>query len=370
MRLTVVQILPALNMGGVERGTLEVGRALVRAGHRSIVISAGGHLVDRLQADGSEHIAWPLDQKSLLSLRLISKLRRLLETEQVDILHARSRLPAWVSYLAWRGMRESNRPHFVTTVHGANSVNWYSRIMTRGEKVIAVSGFIRDYILQHYPETPPDRISVIPRGIDPDEFPYDYQPSTSWQAGWQQQYPQLQGQWLVTLPARLTRRKGHEDFIEIMRKLHADNIKAYGLVVGGVDPKHHAYAESLHALVKKHALENHILFTGQRDDLKDIMAISTLVMSLSTAPESFGRVALEALSLGRPVIAYDHGGNAEILRQLYPTGLTPLRDTAAAAMLVRKLLLQAPAVSRENPFTLENMLAVTIATYTSLQQTH
>jgi len=144
----VCQLLPALNGGGVEQGTLEVAAALVREGHRSLVISADGRLLPELLASGSEHITWPIGCKSPLTLRFIPRLRRLLATEGVDVLHARSRLPAWIAWLAWRRMDLATRPHFITTVHGLYSVNAYSAVMTKGERVIAVSGHARDYVLQ------------------------------------------------------------------------------------------------------------------------------------------------------------------------------------------------------------------------------
>ena len=138
-RLTVLQAVPALQGGGVERSTLEVAAALVRNGHRSLVISAGGRLVPELLDAGSEHVCWPIGRKSPLTLRLVPRLRRLLHREGVDILHARSRLPAWVAWLAWRGMDPARRPRFITTVHGLNSVNAYSAVMLKGEQVVAVS---------------------------------------------------------------------------------------------------------------------------------------------------------------------------------------------------------------------------------------
>ena len=139
-RLTVLQMLPALESGGVERGTLEVARALVQQGHRSLVISTGGRMVPQLEAEGSEHLEWAVSKRSwLLPLRHVWKLRDLLRRERVDILHVRSRHPAWLAWTAWRGMSADNRPRFLTTAHGLYSVNWYSSVMARGERVIAIS---------------------------------------------------------------------------------------------------------------------------------------------------------------------------------------------------------------------------------------
>ena len=166
-RITVVQVLPALESGGVERGTLEVGKYLVEHGHRSIVISAGGRLVEQLQREGSEHVSWEIGRKSPLTLlRYIGRLRRFLRKEKVDILHVRSRMPAWVCYLAWKSMSPAKRPHLVTTVHGPYSVNRYGKVMSRGERVIAISNMIMDYVRTNYPEVAPEHIRLIPRGVE------------------------------------------------------------------------------------------------------------------------------------------------------------------------------------------------------------
>ncbi len=143
--LKVLQLLPALDSGGVERGTLEIARALVAAGHESVVLSKGGRLVEQLQREGSRHIARDLGRKSPATFLQYRALRRLFEAERFDIIHARSRLPAWVAWLAWRGMPANARPHFVTTVHGMHSVSRYSAIMCAAERVIAVSDTVRDY---------------------------------------------------------------------------------------------------------------------------------------------------------------------------------------------------------------------------------
>ncbi|MBN8265661.1 MAG: glycosyltransferase, partial [Xanthomonadales bacterium] len=170
-RLTVVQLLPALDAGGVEQSTLEIADALVRAGHRAIVVSAGGRLQAPLEAAGAEHIRLDIGRKSPLSLRHVPALRRLFRERGTDIVHARSRLPAWLGWLALRGMPEAARPRFVTTVHGLNSPSRYSAIMACGERVVCVSQSVRAHVLRHYPATDPRCLRVIPRGIDPAAFP-------------------------------------------------------------------------------------------------------------------------------------------------------------------------------------------------------
>ena len=214
--MKVIQILPELNAGGVERGTLEVGKYLVDQGHESIVISNGGRLVTQLETEGSRHITLPVHKKRLSSLKQVRILRRLFEEERPDILHLRSRLPAWLAYLAWRKIDPIARPRLITTVHGFYSVNAYSKIMTRGEQVICVSNSVKDYVQKNYPNVPEDKLTVIHRGVDPAMFPYGFQPTPEWLKIWQQQYPQLEGKYVVTLPARITRWKGQLDFIKVI----------------------------------------------------------------------------------------------------------------------------------------------------------
>jgi len=366
--LNIVQLVPDLNSGGVEKGTLEVARAIVDAGHHSLVISSGGLLVKTLLAEGSEHITWNLGKKSPLTFLQAGTLRRWFQDNNIDIVHARSRLPAWVAYLAWKKMPRQQRPRFVTTMHGLNSVSRYSKIMTYGEKVIAVSDTVKNYILEHYPDTAANKIITIHRGIDPEEFPFGYQPDEAWQASWYQSFPQTRNTWLLTLPGRLTRLKGHHDFIDVIKQLKQSVSSVHGLIVGGEDPKRRGYAQELYQRVKDEGLENSITFSGYRSDMKQIYAISAAVLSLSTKPESFGRTAVEALSLGRAVIAYDHGGVGETLAQIYPDGLVRLKDIAGIVAKSGQLYHHdvLPPQQPQMVYLKDAMLDQTLALYESL----
>jgi glycosyltransferase involved in cell wall biosynthesis len=365
--LTVVQMLPALESGGVERGTLEVGRYLVERGHRSIVISAGGRLVEQLEREGSEHLAWDVGRKSLLTpLRHVGPLRRLLSDTGADILHVRSRMPGWVGYLAWKGMDRADRPHFVTTVHGPYSVNRYGSVMVRGERVIAISRMIVDYIRDNYPAVPPEHIRLIHRGVDPGQFPPGYQPSAEWLARWHAEHPELAGRKVIALPARITRWKGQEDFIQVMADLVAAGRDVHGLIVGEPHRRRQDFLDELHDLCGTHGLEQRISFTGHRGDVREIMAVSDVVLSLSREPEAFGRVTLEALCLGRPVIAYDHGGVSEQLAAILPEGAVPVGDNRQVVEKLLRWLETPPVVPAHNPFTLEKMLSSTLDVYREL----
>ena len=362
--LTVLQVVPELDSGGVERGTLEVAQALVGAGHRSLVISAGGRLVPALEAAGSEHLSWNIGRKSPFTLRFVPRLRRLLGERAVDILHARSRVPAWVAYLAWRGMSADRRPRFVTTAHGVYSVNRFSAIMTRGECVIAVSESIREYLRRSFPRIDMARVRVIHRGVDARMFPPGYRPAPQWMADWYAQFPELKNKYVLTLPGRLTRLKGHEAFIRLLAHLAMDAAGMHGLIVGDADDSGQSYADELRQKVARGNLP--VSFTGHRDDIREIYASSDLVLSLSSHPESFGRTVLEALSMGVPVLGYDHGGVGEVLASAFPEGRVVAGDEGALLAKVREFHSRPPRPVTPVPFTLQSMLAKTLALYSEL----
>ncbi|AFU99717.2 glycosyltransferase family 4 protein [Simiduia agarivorans] len=365
-KLTVIQVLPELHGGGVERGTLEIAAGLVAAGHRSVVISAGGRLVPELEAAGSEHITLPIAKKSLWALRQVRVLRKLFVALQADIIHLRSRLPAWLCYLAWRKLPAHKRPRLVTTVHGLYSVNRYSKIMARGEAVIAVSETIVDYIRTNYPDCFGPQVRRIYRGIDPAQFPRDYQPSAEWSAQWQQQFPQLVGKKVLCLPGRITRLKGHLDFLDMLHALVRAGEPVAGLIVGGEDPRRMGYYQEIKARVEELQLEDLVVFTGHRRDIRDIYAVSDLIFSLSTKPESFGRTVLEPLAMGRMVVGYDHGGVGEILAALFPQGRVPLQNADALRATALQLLKEPQLPAENQQFLLKDMVGQTLALYGEL----
>lgn len=365
-KLTIIQTLPALDAGGVERGTLEIARALVAAGHRSIVISNGGRLVKQLEAEGSEHISLPVHRKSLASLWQIAPFKQLLLDIKPDIIHARSRIPAWITWLAWRKLPSQHRPHFVTTVHGFYSVSFYSAIMTKGERVIAVSNSVKDYIAKNYKHCPIDKVQVIHRGVSAKEFPHDYQPNEQWLQQWQQSYPQLQNKKVLTLAGRITRWKGQREFIELIAALIAQQQPVHGLIVGGAESNKQHYLQELQQLIIEKKLEQHITLTGHRSDIREIFSQSDIAYSLSSDPEAFGRTTLEALYLATPVIGWDHGGVGETLGICFPQGRVSLNDNQQLLITTQAFLQHPPVLPPINQLSQEEMCAKTLAVYQSL----
>ncbi len=364
-RLTVVQLLPALDSGGVERSTLEIAAALVAAGHRSVVVSAGGRLVDTLVAGGSEHIALPIGRKSLAVFGTAFALRRQLAALRPDIVHARSRLPAWVGGFALRGLA-APRPHFVTTVHGLNSPGRYSGVMCKGEAVICVSDTVREHVLRHWPDTDPARLRVLPRGVDPAAFPRGFTPDPGWHADWVARHPALAGGRVLLMPGRGTRLKGHAEAIELLASLRAEGLDLRLWLLGADQPGRENYLAELRALAAARGVDAAIAISPPRHDVREAYAVSDLVLQLSTQPEAFGRTVVEALSIGRPVLGWRHGGVGELLRELYPEGAVALGDRAALVAAARSLLATPPPMPVTIPHTLAAMQSATLDVYEQL----
>ena len=367
--MKVMQLLPELNSGGVERGTLEIARALVAQGDTSLVVSNGGRLVAQLEAEGSTHLSLPIHKKALSSLWQIWPLRALIRQHRPDIVHVRSRIPAWLTHFALRGIPADECPHLISTVHGFYSVNRYSAIMTQAEKVIAVSDSVVHYITEHYKNCPPEDIVRIYRGIDPKAFPHGYQPSAQWINQVLVDFPQLENRFLLCLPGRITRLKGHEALVELMAELKPLYPQLHAVVVGGADPKKQAYLEELEQTIKSQGLTDDITFVGHRADIREWLAFSDVVLSLSNQAETFGRTALEALSLGTPVIGWARGGVAEILTQLYPAGLIPVNNQKRLLAEIRRHIDQLQTVAPVSIFSLNQMCEQTLALYRQVHQT-
>jgi len=339
-RVTVLQVLPALGAGGgVERGTVEIARAIVEAGGRSLVASAGGLLVHDLTRAKAEHFTLPVDSKNPLVMRAnVARLARLVEEQDVDIVHARSRAPAWSAYFA--AARTERR--FITTFHGTYSAGnplkrRYNAIMTRGERVIAISSFIAGHIRQVY-GVPTSRIRVIPRGVDLERF--DPARVSA------ERVAQLAGQWrlgdglpVVMLPGRLTRWKGQTVFLEAIARLGRKDIRC---VLVGSDQGRAEYRRELEDLITRHDLNEVVRIVDHCADMAAAYMLTDVVVSASTDPEAFGRVVPEAQALGRPVIASDHGGARETVIEGETGWLTPPGDAQALAAVLARVLAIGP----------------------------
>jgi glycosyltransferase involved in cell wall biosynthesis len=342
-RITVVQCLPALNSGGVERSTLETARALVARGHRSIIVSAGGRLQAQCIAEGSEHFTCNIGKKNLLILGAILKFHEFLKDLKPDVVHARSRLPAWSALLAMRHL--PNRPKFITSVHGLNSPGFYSGVMLRGENIICVSTTVKKHVLMHWPQTHEKKISIVTPGVDTAEFARGHQVDQQWRQQFFSEYPKLQGEKLLLLPARATRLKGHHYALNLLRALRAELGDVRLCCLGARQAGRENYLQELQQAAERLGIADFVEFTQPIKAMADAYALSDLVLQLSNKPEAFGRTVIEALSTGRPVLGWNLGGVGESLKAYFPQGvIEPFDETAliqsAKNILVEKIVPQ------------------------------
>jgi glycosyltransferase involved in cell wall biosynthesis len=360
-RLTVVQVLPALNAGGVERGTQEFARELARAGHRSIVISNGGRLVEQIVADGSEHIAMPVHRKSLVSIFQVRPMRRLLESLNADVVHVRSRMPAWIVWLAWRKMNPQTRPRLVSTFHGMYSVNAYSAIMAKAEHTIAISECVRRYILDNY-RLAESGITLIPRGVDPAAFKQNAA-DEAWRQALFADYPNMVGKKIILMPGRLSRWKGQEAFLEMIARLVRLRPDCHGVIVGDAEPDKQHYLQELMSKRAELGLENSVSFVGHRSDIPAFYDLASVTCHMSNKAEPFGRTVPESLASGTPVVAYDRGGASESLKVGFPHGLVAPDDVVSFAARVADLLEADNDIALPAEYFLESQVASTLGVY-------
>ncbi len=340
-RPTVLQVLPALETGGVERGAVDIARALAEAGWRALVASAGGAMVREIERAGAEHIALPLDAKGPLAIRAnIARIIRLIEAEGVDLVHARSRAPAWSALAA---ARRTGRP-FVTTFHGAYSAGnplkrLYNAVMTRGDRVIAISEFIAGHIRETY-RIDEAKLRIIPRGIDFSLFD-PARVGAERLVALARRWRLDDGVPVAMLPGRLTRWKGHGVMIDALARLGRDDIRC--LFVGS-DQGRTGYRRELEERARRRGVAGVVQIVGDCRDMPAAYMLADAVVSASLDPEAFGRVAVEAQAMGRPTIATDHGGARETLADGETGWLVPPGDPdALAAALGRALSLSTEA---------------------------
>jgi glycosyltransferase involved in cell wall biosynthesis len=342
-KVTILQVLPSLVTGGVERGTVEITRAIAEAGGVALVASAGGRMAVAVERAGGRHITLPLDTKSPLAIwRNAERLAAVIRAEGVTIVHARSRAPAWSAWLACR----RTGAHFVTTWHGTYGENLpfkrrYNAVMAKGERVIAASRFIADLIVARH-SVDRSRVRVISRGVDPAVF----DPAAV--SG--DRMARLARTWrlpddarIVLLPGRLTGWKGQSVLIDAIARLTRRDVCC---VLVGSHQGRRRYAARLIRQAQGLGIADRLRLAGECDDMPAALMLADVVVHASTEPEAFGRVVIEAQAMGRPVVASDLGGPVETVEQ----GVTGWRvapgDAAALAAAIERVL-ELPAEERE-----------------------
>ncbi|PZQ47676.1 MAG: glycosyl transferase [Micavibrio aeruginosavorus] len=306
----VMQIIPALGAGGAEQGCIDVAAELVKSGAKSIVVSHGGHRIPEILRGGSTHINLPVHSKNPFVLwRNVGRLRKLIREHDVDIVHARSRAPAWS---AWKAV-ENTKARFMTTCHAPFNISgsakkFYNSSIARGERVIAISNYVREYLLKNY-EIEDRNIRVIHRGVAVEKFhPGAVAPTHLIKLSNEWRLPD--GCTIVMMPGRLTRWKGHLVLIDAMAKLKRDDVFC---VMIGDDQGRSEYRAEVEAAIKEKGLEGRARIVGHCSDMPAAYMLANVVVSASTDPEGFGRIPIEAQAMGRPIVATNHGGAMETI---------------------------------------------------------
>lgn len=378
MSRTILQVLPSLVTGGVERGTVDVAAAIMAAGLKSVVASSGGPMVRELERTGAVHVTLPLATKNPFSIRAnAERLAAVMADHGVGLVHARSRAPAWSAKIA----AEQRKVPFMTTFHGVYSngplglKRPYNRVMVGGARVIAISRYIAELVERDY-KTPPDRIRLIHRGVDLAMFdPAKVGPQRVVQMS--QKLGLTEAVPTIMLPGRLTAWKGHHLLIDALAILRGrGTIPDLRCLMVGSDQGRTGYRESIVEQAIARGVRDWVHIVDDCTDLPAAYRVSDVVVSASTRPEAFGRIVAEAQAMGRPVVAPAHGAASEVVLAgvtgwlFTPNDTVSLADTLTRALALtpdQRLALSRDAIAhvREH-FDKTEMCAKTIAVYREL----
>ncbi len=307
----VLQVLPELETGGVELGTLQVATEMKKAGIKNFVASQGGRMVYDLEKQRIPHLTLPLKSKNIFTmLKNAKKLEAFIKENGINIVHARSRAPAWSAY--WAAKRAGI--HFITTFHGTYGLGpwgikkFYNRVMTYGEKVIVISNHIKQHVLKNY-KTDENKLVLIHRCVDLEKFSPD-KVSQERMINKIKEYNIPEDRPVLLLVGRITRWKGQHLLIEALSKLKTQD---YYCIIAGDEQGRIKYLNSLKALVDKYNLNDRVCFHGKVLDVPALMMVSNIVLSTAIDPEAFGRISIEGQSLGKIVVASNIGGSLDTI---------------------------------------------------------
>ena len=354
--MKILQILPELNVGGVETGTLDLSKYLVRLGHKVVVVSAGGALVGELEASGAKHYTLAVHKKSIFSIcKLIPLLAEIIKREEIDIVHARSRVPAWITYFACR----RTKAVFITTCHGYYKKHLFSMVMGWAKRVIVLSNVIARHMIEDF-AVPHDRIRLVPRSVDLERFKY-LDPKSK-----------RKEEFNVGIIGRITPLKGHLHFIKAMARISRTVPRLKIWIVGDAPASKEAYKEEVQVLVRRLGLWHCTEFLGTQRDIPGILAHLDLVVLATTTHEAFGRVVVEAQASGVPVVATKVGGVIDIIEDGKNGLLVPPADHKSMADAIMRIyedtqlaqtLAENAYVKIKEKYTVELMVKNTLDVY-------
>lgn len=307
----VLQVLPELETGGVEVGTVEIADALQKCGIKNFVASQGGRMVYDLEKIKVQHLTLPLKTKNIFKMRRnADELAKFIKQNGINVVHARSRAPAWSAY--WAAKKAG--VHFVTTFHGTYGLGpWgikkiYNKIMTYGERVIAISQHIRKHILANY-KADPEKLRLIHRCVDMERFDPD-KVSQERMINKIKEYNIPEDKPVLLLPGRITRWKGQHLLIKALAKMKNQNF--YCIITGDIQNRQ-KYLDYLKKLISKYNLGDRVSLFGRYNDVPALMMVSNVVLNTAIEPEAFGRTTLEGMAMGKIVVASDIGGSLDII---------------------------------------------------------
>ena len=370
----ILQVLPSLVAGGVERGTVDLTKYLIDKGYRAIVTSCGGPLTQKLIDFGALHIKLKMDSKNPIVIwRNIDKLAQIIRDHDVKIMHARSRAPAWSAYFA---AQQSDIP-FVTTFHGIYNFStrlkkYYNSVMVKGDRIIAVSDFVKKHLIENY-NADEAKIRVIHRGVDHKYFNVNHITPDS-RAKALEKYHVPRDTPVLLLPARMTNWKGHMILLEAINLLKDQDF--YCIMAGDLS-RHTSFAQRVHNRIRELKLQSKVQMFGPESDMLNLYGIADVVLSTSIEPEAFGRVVIEAQSMEKLVISTNIGGAGETIvdgingYHVAPNNPAELADKIKYALSIMgsvdamRICTGARKSAIEN-FSLESMLTKTTAVYNEL----
>jgi len=319
--MNILQILPELNVGGVETGTLDLAKYLVRLNHKAVVVSNGGELVKELESQGAIHYQLPVHKKSLISIiKMVPRLVEIIKKEEIDIVHARSRVPAWIAYFA---SRRTNTV-FITTCHGFYKKHPASCVMGWGKRVIVLSNVIARHMIDDF-GVPYERIRLVPRSVDLEKFKYTNPDKKRGE------------EFNVGIIGRITPIKGHLHFIKAMAKVARSAPRLKIWIVGDAPSSREAYKDEIQVLVKRLGLWHCTEFLGTQRDIPEILSHLDLLVLATVTHEAFGRVIVEAQAAGVPVVATEVGGVVDIIENEKTGLLVPPADPTSMANAIIKI---------------------------------
>ena len=379
---TLLQVVPELETGGAEQTTIDVARAVIAAGGRAFVATRGGRMTARLQADGARLAQMPVQSKNpLVMLGNASRLVDLIRSENISLVHARSRAPAFAALWAAR----TTKTPFVATYHGVYKAQsslkrWYNAVMTRGDLVIANSDYTRAHVLAEH-QVDPTKVIAIPRGVDLDRF------NPSWVTP--DRVEALRRAWGIAdgdtrtrflLAGRLTRIKGHLTIIEAARRMKEAGREDFLILFAGDDQGRTGYGEELAKAIEQAGLGDQVRAVGHCDDMPAAYLLADVAILPTTVPESFGRTAVEPQAMGRPVIASNHGGTVETVVDGVTGWLAAPEDAPAWAAAMTRAIDLGPGKRGEmgqsgmnrtrQLYRVDAMCAATLAAYERVLEAH